>query len=571
MLHSQDKEDGAGELARLRAAIEAAGDIVYDWDLASDSVTWTGRASELFDPAAKDWPKSADAFSARISPEDLPKRMRALSVHLAGLSDYDCEYRVRSEFGQFHWVHDRGSVQRSSNGTPERLTGSLRMVTRRKQREARLEYLANFDDLTGHFNKLRLREALDHALSHCIRFDQPGALLVIGVDQMGMLNIAYGHEAGDKVLITIGQRLDRCLRTSDVVGRLGGDRFAILLASCDEEQALRAAERVLRMVRQSPIEIEGRQVGVTVSAAIVLFPIQSKTSFDVITKAESALLQAKTAGRDCLSLYELTEEQRQTYRASMDVGEEVKLALKEDRLIFAYQPVVDARTHEIRFHECLLRMRGPDGALIAAGQFVPHVEQLGLMRTIDRRALDLAIADLEANPDITLALNISGLTAADRSWLRALIARLKGFPEIAERLIVEITETAALHDIEDSARFVSAVRDLGCQVAVDDFGAGYTTFKHLKSLTVDVVKIDGSFVRDISRSPENQVFLRNLLSLSQSFGLATVAEFVETHEDTDYLAARNVDFLQGYLFGRPDVAPLWKTENTPAALVSKAG
>lgn len=571
MLHSRDEKDGAGELARLRAAIEAAGDIVYDWDLASDSVTWTGRAGELFDPAAKDWPKSADAFSARISPEDLPKRMRALSVHLAGLSDYDCEYRVRSEFGQFHWVHDRGGVQRSSNGTPERLTGSLRMVTRRKQREARLEYLTNFDDLTGHFNKLRLLEALDHALSHCIRFDQPGALLVIGVDQMGMLNIAYGYEAGNKVLISIGQRLDRCLRTSDVVGRLGGDRFGILLASCDEEQALRAAERVLRTVRQSPIEIEGRQVGVTVSAAIVLFPMQSKTALDVIAKAEGALLQAKTAGRDCLSLYELTEEQRQTYRASMDVGEEVKLALKEDRLIFAYQPVVDARTHEIRFHECLLRMRGPDGALIAAGQFVPHVEQLGLMRTIDRRALDLAIADLEANPDITLALNISGLTAADRSWLRALIARLKGFPEIAERLIVEITETAALHDIEDSARFVSAVRDLGCQVAVDDFGAGYTSFKHLKSLAVDVVKIDGAFVRDISRSPENQVFLRNLLSLSRSFGLATVAEFVETHEDTDYLATRNVDFLQGYLFGRPDVAPLWKTENTPAAPVSKAG
>lgn len=571
MLPPQDNQGDLCELARLRAAIEASGDIVYDWDLATDCVTWTGTAGGLFDPEPREWPTTAEALQARISPEDLPNRMRALSEHLAGLSGYDCEYRVRSDLGEFHWVHDRGAVQLSCNGTPERMVGSLRMVTRRKQREARLEYLANFDDLTGHFNKLRLREALDHALSHSIRFSQPGAFVVIGVDQMGMLNTAYGYEAGDKILISIGQRLDRCLRASDVVGRLGGDRFGILMTACDEEQALRAAERVLQIVRQSPIEIEGRSIGVTVSAAIVMFPSQSKTSFDVITKTESTLLQAKTAGRDCLSLYQLTEEQRQTYRASMDIGEAVKLALKEDRLFFAYQPVVDAKTHKVRFYECLLRMRSPEGDLIAAAQFVPHVEQLGLMRTIDRRALDLAIGDLQANPDITLALNISGLTAADRSWLRALIARLKGFPEIAERLIVEITETAALHDIEDSARFVSAVRDLGCQVAVDDFGAGYTTFKHLKSLTVDVVKIDGSFVRDIANSPENQIFLRNLLSLAQTFGLSTVAEFVETEEDAAYLAAQNVDYLQGYLFGRPDIAPPWKADEENPLLVSKAG
>ncbi len=551
MLQSVDKSAGLAELARLRAAVEASGDVIYDWDLATGSIRWSGAAVVLFDLSGTTLPQNADDFHARINAEDLPRRMRALTEHLSVDAIYDCEYRVRDDSGEFQWVHDRGAVELSASGTPTRLIGMLRLVTQRKEHEARLEHLANFDELTGHFNKVRLREALDHALAQSTRFNHCGAFMVVGLDHMGMINTAYGYEAGDAVLVAIGQRLDRCLRSSDIVGRLGSDRFGMVLACCDEEQATHAAERILNMIRMTPVSIGETRISVTASASIVIFPTQSKTSLDAMTKAEGALLQAKAAGRDCISAYEMSEEQRRIYRDSMDVGEQVKQALKEDRFSFVYQPVVDAQTNEIRFFECLLRMHDPKGELIEAGKFVPAVEQLGLMRTIDRRVLDLAIKDLETYPDITLAFNISGLTAADRSWLRALIASLKGRRDLAQRLIVEITETAALHDIEDSARFVSAVRALGCQVAIDDFGAGYTTFKHLKSLTVDVVKIDGSFVRDISRSAENQVFIRNLLSLAHTFGLATVAEFVESREDAAYLAQVGVDYLQGYFFGKP--------------------
>ncbi len=572
MLGLREHESGLSELSRLRAAVEASGDIVYDWDLATNSMNWMGPAAALFDLAGSSLPRTADDFHSLISPEDLPRRMRSLSEHLAGAARYDCEYRIRNEHGEFEWVHDRGAVEHSVSGTPARFVGLLRKVTKRKEHEARLEYLANFDDLTGHFNKLRLREALDHSLAQGLRFNQAGAFMVVGIDQMGMVNTAYGFEAGDAVLVAIGQRLDRCLRTGDVTGRLGGDRFGVVLSCCDEEQAMRAAERVLQTVKLTPIDLGNRKVGVTASASLVMFPSASKTAFDVMAKAEGALLHAKTAGRDCISLYQMSDKQREGYRASMDVGEQVKLALKEDRLLLAYQPVVDAMTQEVAFYESLLRMRTPEDELIVAGQFIPQVEQLGLMRTVDRRALDLVLDDLESYSGITVALNISGLTAADRSWLRALMARLKGRPDLAKRLIVEITETAALDDIEDSARFVAAVRALGCQVAVDDFGAGYTTFKHLKSLIVDVVKVDGSFVRDICNSPENQVFLRNLLSLANTFGLATVAEFVETAEDAAYLASEGVDYLQGYYFGKPDIAPVWKrVQPQPSDALASAG
>ncbi len=557
MLRSVDIENDLAELERLRAAITASGDLAYEWDLATDKVDWIGRAADVFGVDGAVVPHTGDRFSGRINPEDLPVRMHALSEHIAGAATYDCEYRIRGGDGEFQWVHDRGAVQLAASGTPIRMSGSLRRITERKQEEARLERQANYDELTGHFNKLRLREALDYALAYSQRYDHPGAFLAVGIDQLDKINTAFGSEAGDRVLIEIAQRLDQSLRTTDVIGRLGSDCFGVVLGYCSGEEAVMISERIIQSIRQSAIAANGARVHATVSIGVVFFPDQSKTSFDVITKAEGALLKAKSAGRDCVEAYRISEEQRRNYRANMELGEQVTEAMKDERLVFAYQPIVDAGSHVVSSYECLLRMYSPEGELIPAGQFVPVVERLGLMRTLDRRSLDLTLQTLEMNPDVTLAFNISGVTAADRGWLRTLIARLKDRSELASRLIVEITETAALHDLEDSARFVSIMRDLGCQVAIDDFGAGYTTFRHLKALTVDIVKIDGSFVRNLAENTENQLFIRNLLSLARAFNLVTVAECVETLEDAEVLEREGVDQLQGYYFGRPEVDPSW--------------
>ncbi len=545
-----DSEESLAELARLLTVIEASGDLLYDWDLTSDRLVWTGATPRLFGESKTGFPEVGEAFQGRIHPEDLPHCVSARVDHISGLGEYDCEYRVRRADGRFQWVHDRGTVKRAANGTPNRMVGVLRLVTRRKQHEAKLEYLAGFDDLTGQFNKLRIREALDQALSEG-ESGQAGAFLTIGLDRMGLINAVYGHEAGDRVIFEIAQRLEREFGEGGVIGRLDSDRFGVVLTECTEEQALEISERLLHAIRHYPVEIGSRAVHVSASAGLVLYPAQGDASFDIITKGDAALLRAKTAARDGVALYELTEAQRQDQLDHMNVGEEVKLALKEDRLAFAYQPLVDAETGEIRCYECLLRMRSPSGDTVPAHRFVPVVESLGLVRTIDRRALELVFRDLESHPDIELALNISGLTATDRSWLRLLKSRLKERPDLARRLIVEITETAALQDIEESASFVSIIRQLGCRVAIDDFGAGYTTFRYLKALTVDLVKIDGSFTRDIDASSENQLFIRNLLDLARGFGLLTVAECVERPEEAAYLRREGVDLLQGHLFGMP--------------------
>jgi EAL domain-containing protein (putative c-di-GMP-specific phosphodiesterase class I) len=253
----------------------------------------------------------------------------------------------------------------------------------------------------------------------------------------------------------------------------------------------------------------------------------------------------------------MTHEQRERQRRGLSIGEEVQAALREDRIMFAFQPIISAATGEVDYYECLLRMRSRDGRIVTAGEFVPVLEQLGFIRLIDRYVLDKALAEVAAHPEVRLGFNISGLTAADRPWLRALTSQLRNKPEIAARVVIEITDTAALYDIEESARFVSALRHTGCRVALDDFGAGHTSLRHLQCLAVDTVKIDGSFVANLAASPDSQVFLRHLLGLANGFGLHTVAEGVETAEAAAILHREGIGYLQGYYYGRPSLDRPW--------------
>jgi EAL domain-containing protein (putative c-di-GMP-specific phosphodiesterase class I) len=212
----------------------------------------------------------------------------------------------------------------------------------------------------------------------------------------------------------------------------------------------------------------------------------------------------------------------------MGIAKEVQEALMDGRLVLAYQPIAGCKTHVPNFYECLLRMRRHDGSILPAGTFVPAVEQLGLMRQIDRCTLGLAVAERERDAAVRLTLNISGVKASNHAWLGKLVGMLRGRPEIATRLTIEITETVVLLDLDESARFVSSVRDLGCGVALDNFGAGYASFRNLQALAVDMVKIDDAFIKDLANRPDNQPFIRTLLGLAKGFGLSTVAECVET-------------------------------------------
>ena len=549
----------AEELARLRAALSAAGDVAYDWDLTTDTIHWSGDVCKALGLAHGEQPISGGAFTALVAQEDLAAHSNFVTRLQAGEAQFECEYRLQLPQRGESWVHDRASAEFDPAGKPTRQVGILRFMDSDLSRAGRREHLANFDPLTGHFNRARLREALDHSLNFSKRYEVQGAYLLVGADKLTMVNQALGHEAADAVLLAIGDRLDRCLRASDVIGRVGGDRFGAVLSNVPEADVEAATDKILDAIRSAPIDTPEGPVYATVSIGAVPFPGAINTAQDVMMRADAALQKAKQQGRDCASTYMFSPEQKDHHKSCIVIAEQVQRALREKRLRFAYQPIVDSVTRETKLHECLLRIVQPDGQVVVAGQFMPVVENLGMIRSVDRTVLERAV-------DARMAINVSGLTTTDRSWMRSAVAMLRGRPDIAERMVIEITETAGLEDLEACCRFVSTLRDLGCEIALDDFGAGYTSFRHLKQLAVNKVKIDGSFVRKIGENPENLVFIRTLIDLARTFGLETVAECVETEEEADLLLNEGVHYMQGYAFGKPDLTVPWKAIDSQPAL-----
>jgi EAL domain-containing protein (putative c-di-GMP-specific phosphodiesterase class I) len=260
-----------------------------------------------------------------------------------------------------------------------------------------------------------------------------------------------------------------------------------------------------------------------------------------------------------------TQSSQERQNGSVAICATVQTALRQNRLLFAFQPVVCAGTGKTDYFECLLRMRDAGGSIITGSEFITPIEQLGLIGFIDDYVLQLTVRELAKHPGVRLGLNISGLTACVGPWLQSLVSVLRFRPDVAHRLVVEITETAPLSDLEESARFVETLRRAGCRVALDDFGAGHTSLRHLETLAVDTVKIDGSFVRNLADSHERRRLLRDLLGPINGLGCITVAEGVENAADAAVARAEGFGYLQGYHLGRPAIERTWLRQRSTSA------
>lgn len=553
--------DERKELELLRHALEASGDVAYIWELASDTLSWSSNVRGVLGLDESADIATRSSYICRVNGADLPNLARVQEVHLHDGSPYKIEYRLRRGDGGFCWVQDHGVVEGGQDPDAEesssgRAVGVIRVITEHKEREARLEWLTNHDEVTGHYNRIRLRDLLDHTFAYSGRYDSPGAYLSVAIDDFAVISDSFGEDNMDRAVIAVGQALDKCLRTCDVVGRVAPDQFGVILSSCPAGNVEIIAGRILDAVLQASVTTSAGTIRMTVSIGGASFPQAVRAPHEAIIKADIALSRARRNGQNCYVGYNLTDEQRDDSRRTLSIAREIQNALQDDALSLAYQPVVNGGSYEIEFYECLLRIRGGDSYL-PTGPALGIAESMGLIRMIDQRVLLMAVKELDASADVTLAINISGLTTTEPSWLRSLMALVGDRPHLAKRLIVEITETAALDDMEEAVRFVSAVRNLGCRVALDDFGAGYTSFRHLKTLAVDIVKIDGSFVLNLASRPEDFLFIKSLLDLASGFGLTTVAECVEDAEVADMLSREGVDYLQGYHFGKPSFERPW--------------
>jgi diguanylate cyclase (GGDEF)-like protein len=545
------------EAERLGLAVTGAGVVAFNWTVADDRIVWDGAQDILPSQVAAGSNSRGRVLLSLMNSEARGKLAAVLESRSRDSVHFDVDIELASAMGSV-WYVMLGTRIPDADGATERLAGVMREITERKREQSRLTYLATRDELTGHLNRNSLRAELAQAIETAKREQSHCAFLVAAIDRLAVINDSYGFDAADEVIVAVGERLSQSLRSSDVIGRTAGNKFGVILKDCTDDDIASVAERMRAIVRNEIVETRAGRVATTSSVGAVWLPSGASSSQEAMLRAEEALERARSTGRDGFYMYQRSAQREGARLHLMGVADEIVAALKEDRLIFAYQPIVGARTRKPIEYECLLRMVRPDGSIAAAGQFIPAAEQLGLVRLVDRHALEMAVAKLYERPDITLSVNVSGTTAHDPAWLQSFVDYVRQNARVAERLVVELTETAALHHFEENAQFVSRLREMGCRVAIDDFGAGYTSFRNLQMLRVDTVKIDGAYIVGLATSPENQIFVRTLVDLAKNFNLKTTAEWVGSEDEANLLESFGVDCFQGYYFGKPEIEPEWE-------------
>jgi diguanylate cyclase (GGDEF)-like protein len=551
----------SGELD-LDAILGSVQETVYRWDLKSDRIAWAPNALATLLVREAPLIATAQAFHLLIAPEHAARRVDAIRDSGGGAAAKDTpagrSYRVQYRFmprGRRDptslWLEDHGTWTPGPDGKPASASGVVRVINERYQEEQRLLFLSDHDALTGQLNRVRLNEALDTVVSRSQASGQPAAFLIAAISNLASINETFGFQVGDEVIAEVGRRLKSRLRSGDTIGRYSSNKFGLILNDCGPGAVRIAAERLLNSVRNETIKTQACELPAAIAIGGVQIPNQANSEQQAIAYALEALDKARARRFGCFMGYEPSLKRESERRRNVAVADQIIAAINDNRMHLALQPIVHAGSGEPALFECLLRLEQPDGSIVSAGEFIAVAEKLGLGRMVDKRAMELAVGLLKEDPRVTLGLNVSSLSTTDHEWLVALHALTAGRRDLLQRLAIEITETAAIEDLDQTRSFVDALKELGCSVAIDDFGAGYTSFRNLKYLDVDMVKIDGSFIKNLTRDRTDKVFVETLVTLARTFRIETVAEWVGDAETAEIVRAIGVDYMQGFHFGQP--------------------
>ena len=533
--------------------LASLGQAAFVWDLAADTIAWSDSAASVFADIPAEALKSGAAFARLIEPA---RTIRTDALGKAGPARgaegvaYRIEYGVRATTSAaVIWIEETGCWFAGADGRPARAQGIVRIDNERHARDEQLVRLSQHDPLTGELNRTHLVAALAEALEEAARFRSSCAFMLIGIDHLARVNDAFGFDVADGVIAEVGRRLRARLRGGDVLGRFSGNKFGLILRNCTIDDTNIAAERFLAGIRDEVVPTVSGPVSVTASIGAISIPRYARTADEAVTRAQETLDAAKRRRAGSFSLWKPNVERDAQRRVNIRVTDEIVTALNERRIVTAFEPVVEARSRQPAFYECLVRMEQADGRALLAPDIVPVAERLGLIRLVDHRVLELAVAELAASPNVQLSLNISPDTTMDPDWSASIESLMRAHPGVAERLIVEITETVAIQDIDDIRGFVTRLKNFGSRIAIDDFGAGYTSFRNLRKLGVDIVKIDGAFVQNIARSADDRAFVQTLIDLARRLQIKTVAEWVQDEESAVMLREWGCDYIQGRLIG----------------------
>ena len=407
----------------------------------------------------------------------------------------------------------------------------------------------------GSVDRSQMLAVLAATIAETVKLRSSCGFLLAAIDHLGRINEAYGFDVADEVIAAVARRMQSQLRGKDHLGRLSGNKIGVILNNCTPDDLMIASDRLLVGVRNEVVQTSAGPVAATVTIGGIAVPRHARSVNEALQRAQDALYSARTRRHGSFQAYRPNPEREERRRDNVRATDEIISALNERRIFIAYEPIVETASRRPAFHECLMRIKRPDGSLLAVNEFIPWAERLGLVRLLDHRVLELVMAALIGSPGLKASVNVSTDSTIDPDWWTGLAATLRVHAGVAERLTVEITETAAVQDIDDMRGFVARVKDLGCRIAIDDFGAGATSFRNLRKLGVDLLKIDGAFVQNLPHSQDDRAFVRTLIELAQRLELKTVAEWVQDEASAEMLAGWGCDYLQGHLIGRATAEP----------------
>jgi diguanylate cyclase (GGDEF)-like protein len=529
--------------------LSSIGEAVYDWDVPSDTLTWASGAAGLMQRIEPRALASGTSYDCGIAPRSGAGR----AAHILGSRQVDdgmgvayaLRYALRTADGHLLWLEDTGRWFAGVDGRPSLAHGVVRQINAPPEREAAQR---ERDPLTGQLTLPAFLARADRLVASASAHSNSAAV-AIALHDLARINREHGFETGTFAIGAIARRLAATLRRSDAIAHIGGGRFMALLSPCDPAALTTLATRFTKAVSAEPIATPDGPVKLTVKAVVLPVDSSLRDGGHLVRRLDAWL---DGHGPDLVrAASPRSAPPAEPPAETGDVSGDILAALNENRLVLVYQPIAEAAGETIALHEGLARIRLANGRLLGAAAIVPAAERLGLMPLLDQHVLGLGIAALCRHDTVRLALNVSAPSLVDPAWLARLEAAATQHPGLVNRLTIEITETAAIADLAVAARTVAHLKQRGITVAIDDFGAGHTSFRILRDIAADIVKIDGAFVQNLARSPDDRFFVRTLIDLARHRDMKVVAEWVRDSETARMLRGWGADYLQGEYIGMP--------------------
>jgi diguanylate cyclase (GGDEF)-like protein/PAS domain S-box-containing protein len=478
-----------------------------------------------------------------------------LDQQAAADAPYHAEYRFVARDGRVVWVRDEATLVYDEAGLPAFWQGVIFDITQRKELEEQLQHRAFHDALTGLPNRALLLDRLNHALDLHARSHEPLALLFLDLDNFKIINDSLGHTEGDMLLIEAARRLLGCVRSADTVARFGGDEFAILLTGVGGNDPARVAERIQRAFAQ-PFDIDGRELAVTTSIGIAYAETNLHAPDDLLRRADVAMYRAKGNGRNGFEIFDAAMHASALSR--LELEDELRTAIEQDEIIVHFQPKVELASGAFIGIEALARWLHPQRGLTPPGEFITLAEESGLIVPLGISVLQQAARqvhrwhlDLADCARLTLSVNLSARQFQMPDLVERVVEVLEQTGLDPAHLLLEITESVLMDDVEESIARLCGLKALGVEIAIDDFGTGYSSLAYLKRFPIDILKIDRSFVAGLGISQEDTAIVAAIVSMAKSLGLRTIAEGVETDAQVTHLTELGCDLAQGFYFARP--------------------